>query len=359
MDFGKNGGVFYADLSKDSQLSSEPPSAFGFLGNTINGNGLVYINNAHLQLKDGKTFDVVSGGINLEGNDDDSSTGIEVAQGHIRLAALIGAGLIDLNNSFGDINSLSTNDGGDVNIVSGYINTTGDGAGRIDILGNNIQIKNSLSVITSDNNGNTNAPSLNGINIKANNLYMSGSTISSSAINPVDENGNPIFIAKGNAGNITISANSAVKLTESSSLNSNTSSDGNAGVINITTKELELLGSDLSSGFSSTYVNDKPILADGDLGTININASDYIKINAMPMNRYGARINANTINIMSKYLDMNGGSISSTRESEFISRDTNGVMYFGRTSIRNGKPGDIKIFASESIFMDSIIVDKG
>jgi hypothetical protein len=188
---------------------------------------------------------------------------------------------------------------------------------------------------------------------------MSGSAISSSAINPVDENGNPIFIAKGNAGNITILANNAVKLTELSRLSSNTSSDGNAGLINITTKELELLGSDLSSGFSSTYVKDKPILANGDLGTININASDYIKINAMPMNRYGARINANTINIMSKYLDMNGGSISSTRESEFISRDTNGVMYFGRTSIRNGKPGDIKIFASESIFMDSIIVDKG
>jgi hypothetical protein len=255
IDFGKN-GVFYVDLTKDSQLSSEPPSAFGFLGNSTIGNGLVYINNAHLQMKDGKTFDVVAGGINLEGNkDDDSFTGIEVAQGYIRLAALRGPGLIELNNSFGDINSLSTNDGGDINMDYGYINTTGDGAGRIDILGNNIQIKNSWS-ITSDNNGNTNAPSLNGINIKANNLYMLGSSISSSAINPTDENGNSIFIAKGNAGNITISANNSVKLTESSSLNSNTSSDGNAGVINITTKEFELLGSDLSSQFKAGYVDD-------------------------------------------------------------------------------------------------------
>jgi filamentous hemagglutinin family protein len=53
MDFGKNGGVFYADLSKDSQLSTEPPSAFGFLRNSTIDNGNVDINNSQLQLKDG------------------------------------------------------------------------------------------------------------------------------------------------------------------------------------------------------------------------------------------------------------------------------------------------------------------
>jgi filamentous hemagglutinin family protein len=44
MEFGKNGGVFYVDMSRDSQLSSEPPSAFGFLGTSQVNNGVIDFN---------------------------------------------------------------------------------------------------------------------------------------------------------------------------------------------------------------------------------------------------------------------------------------------------------------------------
>jgi filamentous hemagglutinin family protein len=365
MDFGKNGGVFYADVSKDSQLSIEPPSAFGFLGNSIIDNGVVDINNAHLKLKDGKTFDVAAGEINIKGKGD-VSPNIGVSQGQIRLAALKGAGLIDVNNNSGNIASLSSMDGGDINVDAGYIDTTGDGAGRIDIFGSDIQLNND-GVIQSDNDGDTNAPQLNGINIKANNLYMTGSTISSSAINPVDENSNPIFIAKGNAGNITILANNSVKLiaapenigSESlmSDMQSNTESDGNAGIINIATKEFELLASTLSSRFQASYISDKPILTHGHLGEVNINASENIKIHGVPKINQSS-ISSNTITLMTKYLDLNGGIISSELEEDIIGRLKDGTEWRGVSSLRDGKPGDIKIFASESIFMKSIIIDK-
>jgi large exoprotein involved in heme utilization and adhesion len=261
MDFGKNGGVFYADVSKDSQLSSEPPSAFGFLGNSPNNsNGLVDINNAHLNLRDGKTFDVVSGGISIEGKVDDFTresleSTVNSRGGDVRLVAFTGQGNVGLQLTDAGFLPLpsenSTEYGGVVSINGGYVDTSGDGAGRIAVYGGNVVITSGR--FAADNIGNTQADENKGINIQTNNLYLNNGHISSSANNPTDDNSNPLFIAKGNAGNITISANNAVKLIgipqniyggyNGSIIESSTSSDGNAGVINITTKELELLSS--------------------------------------------------------------------------------------------------------------------
>jgi filamentous hemagglutinin family protein len=217
MDFGKNGGVFYADLSKHSQLSSESPSAFGFLGNSTIGNGLVDIDNAHLQLKDGKIFDVVSGTINIKNEgDSDGTPNIDVARGQIHLAALKGAGLIDLHNHYENSASLSTKDGGDINIDSAYIDTTGDGAGRISIYGGDLSMTHSK--VQANNNGNMQAVDSKGIEMNVKNLNATNSIISA------DTNGG------GNAGNINIKV-ANITLNESASISADSNGDGKGGQV--------------------------------------------------------------------------------------------------------------------------------
>jgi large exoprotein involved in heme utilization and adhesion len=196
---------------------------------------------------------------------------------------------------------------------------------------------------------------------------MSGSTISSSAINPVDENGNPIFIAKGNAGNITIFANNTIKLsglpeksqeeTALSSINSNTLSDGNAGLVNVTAKNIEVLGSVISSRFKAYHNNNGILISNkGGLGTVNINASEYIRLYAFsPLDWSG--VSANTITLMTKYLDLKGGNISSSAfqyQDYAYNMSLDNIFDYNNPVLLNGKAGDIKIYASESILMDSM-----
>ena len=79
MDFGKNGGVFYADLSKDSQLSTEPPSAFGFLGNYY---GDITITGAQLNFKPYQSVDLAATYFDIFNN-----ASIQVPGGEVRMAA--------------------------------------------------------------------------------------------------------------------------------------------------------------------------------------------------------------------------------------------------------------------------------
>jgi filamentous hemagglutinin family protein len=318
MDFGKNGGVFYADLNKDSQLSSEPPSAFGFLGNSIIDNGVVDINNAHLQLKDGKTFDVVSGSIGIEGEgDNDALANIVVSNGQIRLATLKGVGLIDLNNDFENIASLSTKNGGNINIDAGRIDTTGDGAGKISIYGGNFSIANGK--VKANNNGNMQAVASKGININAQNLNATNSVISADAdgfgnTGNVDIKAANIALNEasqisadsngdGKGGQVLIHDVDKLVVQNASLISSNSNAEGNGGNVNIDAKNINLDGGGLNT-FTGIAANTK---STGQAGKVDIKATSLnIQAGAeMNSSTFGDG-NANSVNVVAENVTIDG-----------------------------------------------------
>ena len=65
-----DGKVFSAVHPTGNSLSSAAPSAFGFLGTSAINNGLLKIDSSLLEIKQGKSFDVVSGQIYIEDKHD-------------------------------------------------------------------------------------------------------------------------------------------------------------------------------------------------------------------------------------------------------------------------------------------------
>lgn len=209
MDFGKNGGVFYADKSKSSSLSSESPAALGFLGTSKVNNGLIDFDGSQLDIKEGQIVDVIAGEIIMNNavitsmrrtftasevanipistiiNDNLFNQVIYSKTGEIRLIAIQSNGSSSLlktidnflplpNQVEGDIK------GGKISINSGTIDMSESGSGLIKIFGGDISVsKSSLNANTYENSG-TNS---NEVNILANNLsILDNSYVSSSFV---------------------------------------------------------------------------------------------------------------------------------------------------------------------------------
>ena len=143
MDFGKNGGVFYANLSKKSQLSSDSPVALGFLVTSKVNNGLIDFNAAQITLQKAQTMDLVAGNITVE-----NGANVKSETGEIRLVAMQEEGTASLVKTSDGVLPLpevtpSNSNAGNISIIRSYADTTGDAHGLIDIWGNNILLNES------------------------------------------------------------------------------------------------------------------------------------------------------------------------------------------------------------------------
>jgi filamentous hemagglutinin family protein len=296
MTLGKE-GVFYADLSKDSQLSSEPPSAFGFLASSSATNsGLIDIDHAKLALQDGKVFDAVARAITIVGSGTEFHYGaanVTTTTGQARFVALKGAGEVTLVPNNIGVLALPVDDteehGGDITVSRGVVDTSGNGAGRIGLYGGNINITSIAtndsnvvpSFLFSDNNtGDTLASDAKGIEINAYNFNLTGSELFTRANSaPVEdatvEEG--FKVKQGNAANIVINAKNNIEF-ERAQISSSTFTDGNAGNVKISANNIKLQGGDISTDAEDVGM---PVIATGNGGTITINAKDTIEVNAV------------------------------------------------------------------------------
>jgi filamentous hemagglutinin family protein len=377
IDFGRN-GVFYVDLTKDSQLSSEPPSAFGFLGNSTIGNGLVDINNAHLQLKDGKIFDVVSGSINIKGKgyqDDVTRESLEPTVkstgGEVRLVAFAGPGNVSLQRTDLGALALPIEDnaayGGEISINGGYVDTSGDGAGRVSVYGGGIVINN--GELQTDNTGNTLADKMKGINISAKNIELINSYLSSSTTNffGVDR--------KGNAGDITLISVESIKLNttmnranfiheDNCTVYSETNTNGDGGDVIIKAKDLELVGSSVSTRSSRKMFDmansSSTIITQGNAGNIYVDVTGSIKIltekeffsSSDIYSTTNTNGHAGNIVINAKEIELYGGNITNST-SIYENRDSN--FYLINSILTYGNAGNITVNVSDTLKLHSFM----
>ncbi|MDD5228465.1 MAG: filamentous hemagglutinin N-terminal domain-containing protein [Methylococcales bacterium] len=264
IDFGKNGGVFYADLNKDSKLSSDAPSAFGFLGTSKANNGLLNFDNAKLTLKEGQTLDVVAGQITVE-----NKTAITAPTGEVRLVSMQGKGVAGLEKTVDGVLPLldsipSETNSGKISINSSAVDTSGNGGGRIGIWGGDTVFKDSK--VKADNSGVTDAALTKSVYMHVNSLDIDNSTVTFNALNA------------GNAGNLFIDAKT-LAINNVGQVSSNTSATGKAGDVTIASDNLTL---DAGYILSNAYED-----SSGDAGTVTVDAKTLAINN-------GAEIASNT-----------------------------------------------------------------
>jgi filamentous hemagglutinin family protein len=263
MDFGKNGGVFYADLSKKSQLSSDSPVALGFLGTSKVSNGLLKFDNAKLEFKEGKTVDMVVGQISFE-----NGTIITEPAGEIRLVATQNEGVESLEKAVDGTLSLSgvipsSKNGGIISLKNSVIDMTGNGGGRFLLWGGDTSFENNSKAIL-NNSGETNSVSTKGIYANVNSLNIDSSLVASDSL------------AEGKAGNIAVKTLDYLTIFGNSKISSFVNAKGDAGNINV------IVGNNLvidgKWNKSSGIISENNFTSSGQTGNVSVEANGDIKI---------------------------------------------------------------------------------
>ena len=292
-----NGGVFAADSRYSSMLSSEAPADFGFLATSAANNGLININGAKLSVASGQTLDAVAGTISVE-----SAATLSAASGELRLTAIQGAGVVDLQQTAGGalpLPALSASNGGTIVLDAATIDASGNGAGRIALWGGNIQLSNSK--VIADNNGIADAMREQGTTIRAYSLNVDNSVISSNAI------------SSGSVGNIMLEAVRDLKIVNGGSVESNNfdfrdgnfayPASGKLGNIKVSADTLSIDGQGNPQGagissqalFSSSELAGRVIVQTKELNVLNggkIFSSKHLAVNAESLTITGAEIAA-------------------------------------------------------------------
>jgi filamentous hemagglutinin family protein len=262
MNFDKNGGVFFSDKSKQSQLSSESPVAFGFLGTSKVNNGLLEINGSQLSVKPDKEINLVAGNIEIK----DGSM-LRAATGEVKLLAIQGKQLVDVEKL--PIQLSPEMVGGNIHIennaVRESINTSGDGGGEIEIWGNLVTFDKAN--LSASNTGAQHVSQNENINIIANKLNINDSIVSFDSL------------SSGNGGNVNLTANQ-VRIDgqmDYAEVSSETANTGNGGTLTINSKDIVIVaGGEIStnakSGSSGTAGNisliTKNLIVDGNGGVL-------------------------------------------------------------------------------------------
>jgi filamentous hemagglutinin family protein len=344
MDFGKNGGVFYADLSKKSLLSSESPAALGFLGTSKANNGLIGIDSSQLRFKNEQIMDMVAGEITVENN-----AILSLKNAEARLVAIKNEGSVDLEKTKNDMLSLPNaiplaNNAGKITLNNSQITTTANGQ-HIGIWGGDIVLTNTW--IVARNDGETNAIfGKKDIEIFANSLNASNQS-SIWTDNTPD--------SSGDAGNVFVTITQSAMFSDSSSIESDSYGSGDAGTINITANHIEL--DSKAKILSSTQGDSK-----GNTGFVTVNATtltmndDTSIYSSTPSEGYTGNVivKADSINMdknawiysMSKGTGKTGDVVV---ESTNLLNMTNGASISNNTlGLNNGgnvtvKAGDIRI----------------
>jgi filamentous hemagglutinin family protein len=280
MDFGKNGGVFYADLSKKSQLSSESPAALGFLNTSKENNGLLHINGAELTFKPNQTLDIVAKNIQIE-----NQSYINAMTGNARLIG-IREGTVTLDRKIDGVLALpqsnpSNFNAGNISVDDSDIYVSGKGGGDIAIWSSDLFVKNSR--IWADNIGSFDSNVMKNVEIHKNTMdinFMRPSFVSPAHDTvfqrPMEKTGNVLVNTK------------TLELFDGGEISSNTLVQGNAGAVTITTEYLTIDGQNSSQSITG------------------------ISSSALP-NSIG---NAGSVNVTAKNINLNAGAIGSDTFSE-------------------------------------------
>ncbi len=227
LNFQNNGGSFYANAQQLSQMSNELPAGVGFLGTSVQNNGLISFNGSQIALQPNQTLDVVGGEITVDNN-----AKLTTSAGDIRLVAIQNAGTVDIQMNANGALPLppkmpNESNSGNITLTGSILNADGNGGGNLGVWGNQIIIREDSSA-SADNLGYLSLVN-NSLNIKSASLLIDNSTLSSSAY------------STGNAGNVTVQART-VGIVNQGFLSSDTWSSGKAGQVSVTADQLSIDG---------------------------------------------------------------------------------------------------------------------
>jgi len=346
-----DGGVYSADLSKNSSLSAVKPEAFGFLGDQ-SGQIELALEGGELTAKPGATVELVGRGVTLQ-----NST-LTAEAGNVRLEA-VGSG-----DHTAAVATASDTAQGNIQITDSTIDVSGDGAGKLVVRGGDVTVSGRQAVSASEpggllaqNTGDTDAGASKGIDIKANTLLLEkggrirtnpegngkASDIKITTTGDFKINASTVRSAafgNGSGGDITINAKNLTIDTlwqSEAAINTNTQTTAAAGNIKLVIAESITLRN-LAYISSDTY-------GAGNTGGVTVNAG-AIKLESgasietiLKPNSTG---NAGNIIIAANQLTVDGFSYD--YKFDPISSSINSGI-----SIGNGQGGDISITATDSV----------
>jgi filamentous hemagglutinin family protein len=244
-----DGARFYADLGKQSTLSTAPVAAFGFLSNKP---AEISIQESDLEVREGKTLSIVGGDINITGG---PTGGFLVApSGRINIASVASPGeVIPIESRDApDLQMSSFDRLGKINLLNNYSYLdvgSSSGNGTVVIRGGKLLVE---GVIDASNRGNTDGAKVGiDINIKEDLVAKGGLIIADT-------------LGTGRGGDVVIRSGSMEM--KNSSIGSSTSGAGNSGNVEVNTGLLDMReGSKIgtyASSFSSGNAGNLTVTAD-------------------------------------------------------------------------------------------------
>jgi len=219
-----DGAKFYADLGKQSTLSTAPVAAFGFLSNTP---APISIQESYLEVPEGKTLSIIGGDINITGG----PTGWLLApSGRINIASVASPGeVIPVESRIApDLQMSSFDRLGNINLSNlAYLDVSSiSGSGTVVIRGGKLLIENSS--IVADTLGDIDGAK-KGIDIGIKEDLVANGTLIEASTSGI-----------GQGGDIVINSGSMVMW--NSKIESSTNGAGNSGNVEVYTGSLGMGG---------------------------------------------------------------------------------------------------------------------
>jgi len=305
-------------------LTINAPIGLNFRDNSAN----IAVNNSNLTVASGQSLNLVGGEISIDG------ASLNAFEGIVNLGATASAGTVTFTESALDFGDLSL---ADINLNHGAtVNVNRGSSGTINVNAQNLTLSNT-SIFNGGINSATSTPDTQAgnvtINLSENLTLESGSLIRNNISGTSTGNGGEIQVTAqnlaiedtsriitfsqgvGNTGNITVNVGEDINLNSGGQINSQIDPDavGNAGDITVNTESLTLTDSSLI--FSN-------VLGEGNAGDINIIAGDRIILensNFQAQIESGGVGNSGDINLTSGSLSLittndglNAGIIAST-----------------------------------------------
>ncbi len=262
-----DGGIFYANLSENSTLAIDPPSAFGFLNGNPAG---ITIQESSLEVPAGETISIVGGDIDIvgDGTVDDAKLVVVAPSGRINLASVASSGEVVLNSpgdqpdlimeSFASLGNIDVSN-------SAFIDARGNPGGHIIIRGGNFYLTESL--MSAATNGDLDHPGI-AIDMKiSDNMVLTGGEL-----NDAEISSSSLSTATGNAGDIEIEAGNleltgAPEFFQIADIASRVFFEGDGGDISIKTGDLHV------NKFSIIVAQ---VFGSGDGGDMTIDADSLV-----------------------------------------------------------------------------------
>ena len=301
---GGNAGIFHADPTKTSVLTTAPVAAYGFLGSNP---GAITVQGSQLSVTPEQSISLVGGNITIQSGTLDNGTvqpaRLSAPNGQINLATAASPGEFLLQGLQGldpfsmtgpNINGASFASFGSAHLAPGStVDVSQTGNGKVSIHGGKLvlDIQNATLGTTDSTAPAVTTPGQDTIVLAGGSAIISQTSSADPApdvqvvadriqflgtppsFDPVFTPPNPVNIfsdtfGSGNAGNITVAASQGIDLV-TTTIHANSTdpaSTGNAGNINLTSTNGNI------SMANGVFINSQAIGAAGEAGTITVNA---------------------------------------------------------------------------------------